>query len=302
VRSILVATPNALTTSVPSVLLARLSAYWQLSKPRLALLVWLSALASMWLPQVMVPASVLVAFAAGVWLVIASANGWNQVLEWRHDVRMRRTATRPIPSGKISARDAAIVSTLWGVVGILVLWFAVNPFTALLGAFALLMYVFVYTPMKRVSPWCTVVGAVAGAIPPAAGWTAAAGSLNWQAVLLFTVQFLWQFPHFWAIAWKYRQEYHEAGFHMVPFHDDEGFVVGKMMWLLSLALLAVSLIPFLTGWRSGFYAAGALLLGLWLTRSVQSFMHQPDGKRAMKVTFTSLGYLPLWLLLLILVY
>lgn len=301
-RSILVATPNALTTSVPSVLLARLSAYWQLSKPRLALLVWLSALASMWLPQVAFPASLLLAFAAGVWLVIASANGWNQVLEWRHDARMRRTATRPIPSGKICPKEAAIVSTLWGVAGTSVLWFAVNPLTALLGAFAMLMYVTVYTPMKRVSPWCTVVGAVAGAIPPAAGWTAVEGFLGWQAVLLFTVQFLWQFPHFWAIAWRYRQEYREAGFYMVPFHDDEGFLVGKMMWLLSLALLAVSMIPFLTGWRSGFYAAGALLLGLWLARSAQSFMRQPDGKQAMRVMFTSLGYLPLWLLLLILVY
>ena len=301
-KSILVATPNSWTTSVSSVLIARLCAYWQLSKPRLALLVWLSALASMWLPQAVFPVSVLLAFATGVWLVIASANGWNQVLEWRHDARMRRTATRPIPSGKISPREAAIVSTVWGAVGIVVLWLTVNPLTAMLGAFALLVYVLAYTPLKRVSAWCTVVGAVAGAIPPAAGWAAATGSLSWQAVLLFAVQFLWQFPHFWAIAWKYRHEYHEAGFHLVPFNDDEGFVVGRMMWLLSLALLAVSLIPFVTGWRSGFYAAGALLLGLWLARSAQSFMRQPDGKRAMKVMFTSLGYLPLWLLLLILAY
>lgn len=301
-KSILVATPNALTTSLPSAIFARLSSYWQLSKPRLAVLVWLSALASMWLPQAVFPFSVFVAFAAGVWLVIASANGWNQVLEWRYDARMRRTSTRPIPSGKISPKEAATVSTVWGAVGIVMLWLAVNPLTALLGAFALLLYVTVYTPMKRVSQWCTVVGAVAGAIPPAAGWTAVEGFLGWQAVLLFTVQFLWQFPHFWAIAWKYRQEYREAGFYMVPFHDDEGFVVGKMMWILSLVLLAVSIIPFLTGWRSGFYAAGALLLGLWLARSAYSFMRQPDGKRAMRVMFTSLGYLPLWFLLLILAY
>jgi heme O synthase-like polyprenyltransferase len=91
---------------------------------------------------------------------------------------------------------------------------------------------------------------------------------------------VWQFPHFWAIAWKYRQEYREAGFYMVPFHDDQGFVVGKMMWLLSLALLAVSLIPFLTGWRSGFYAAGALLLGLWLAHSFRAIFHAPAGWQA----------------------
>lgn len=300
-KSITVATPNSLAaTSASSAVLARLYAYWQLHKPRLALLVWLSALASMWLPGREFPPLLLVAFAAGVWLVIASANGWNQVLEWRHDARMPRTATRPIPSGKISPKEGALISTLWGVVGIVMLWRMVNPLTALLGAVALLTYVLAYTPLKRVSPWCTAVGAVAGAIPPVAGWTAVEGSLSWQAVLLFTVQFLWQFPHFWAIAWKYRHEYHEAGFHLVPFHDDDGFLVGKMMWLSSLTLLAVSLIPFMVGWRSGLYAAGVLVLGLWMIRSVQSFMRQPDGKLALKVMFTSLGYLPLWLALLIL--
>lgn len=302
-KSILVATPNSLTTSSAlSMLLSRFTAYWQLSKPRLALLVWLSALAAMWLPNIEFPRSLQLAFAVGVWLVVAAANGWNQVLEWRYDARMRRTATRPIPSGRLSPKEGAIVSTLAGLSGISVLWYAVNPLTALLGAFALFLYVLLYTPMKRMSPWCTVVGAVAGAIPPAAGWTAVQGSLGWQAVLLFAVQFLWQFPHFWAIAWKYRHEYREAGFHMVPFHDDEGFVVGKMIWLFSLALLVVSLTPFLTGWRSGVYAVGALLLGTWLILATRSFMLQPDGKVALRVMFTSLGYLPLWLALLILVH
>lgn len=275
-------------------------AYWQLSKPRVTLLVWLSALVALWLPGEPVSLARLVSLAVGVWLVVASANGLNETIEWRHDARMKRTANRPIPSGRLSVWEAAAVSTLWGVVGVAVLWRLVNPLTSLLGAFALLTYAFIYTPSKRLTPWCTVIGAVPGAIPPVMGWTAVTGSLNGEAVFLFVVQFLWQFPHFWAITWKYGSEYREAGFQMVPFHDEVGYRVGKAMLLFSVLLLLVSLTPTLLGWRSGGYASGALLLGWWMVRSTTRFVRHPDGKSAARVMLASLGYLPLWFALLML--
>ena len=148
--------------SIAGVPLSRLTALWQLSKPRVTLLVWLSALAAMWLPGTSVSLALLFTIALGVWLVVASANGWNQVLEWRYDAWMKRTAHRPIPSGRLSVAEAAAVSTLWGVSGVLVLWLFANPLTAMLGAFALLSYVLAYTPAKRLTAWCTVIGAVPG--------------------------------------------------------------------------------------------------------------------------------------------
>lgn len=298
-----VAATQTISVTLPSAGAApfsRIAACWQLSKPRVTLLVWLSALVAMWLPRVSVSPTLLFTVALGVWLVVASANGLNQVLEWRYDARMKRTARRPIPSGRLSVGEAAAVSTLWGTAGVLTLWYLANPITAVLGAFALLTYVFVYTPAKRVTPWCTVIGAVPGAIPPVMGWTAVRGQLGAEALFLFLMQFLWQFPHFWAIAWKYRHEYDEAGLRMLPFHDQEGFLLGKLMVVFTLVLVGLSLVPSLAGWRSAAYAVSALILGAWSLRTTLAFARQPAPRTALQVILSSVGYLPLWLLLLIL--
>ncbi|GIV14745.1 MAG: protoheme IX farnesyltransferase [Armatimonadota bacterium] len=298
----LVAAQNSIPLpSAVSPSLLRLVALWQLSKPRVTILVWLSALAAMWLPGKPFSWWVLVATATGVWLVVASANGWNQVLERCHDAQMKRTAQRPIPSGRLSAGEAAAISTLWGVIGVLVLWFFVNPLTAMLGAFALLTYVLAYTPAKRFTAWCTVIGAIPGAIPPVMGWTAVTGQLGTEALFLFLMQFLWQFPHFWAIAWKYRHEYREAGFRMLPFDDQEGILLGRLMLVFAIALVGASLVPALLGWRSALYTAGALILGAWSLHATLMFARQPAPTTALRVILTSVGYLPLWLLWLILV-
>ncbi|MGC8785593.1 MAG: heme o synthase [Armatimonadota bacterium] len=294
-------TQNSMTLpSAASIPLSRLGAFWQLSKPRVTLLVWLSALATVWLPRANVPVALLFAVALGVWLVVASANGWNQVIEWRYDARMKRTAHRPIPSGRLSVHEAAVVSTLWGVSGVLVLWLFANPLTAALGAFALLTYVLAYTPAKRFTAWCTVIGAVPGAIPPVMGWTAVRGQLGAEALFLFLMQFLWQFPHFWAIAWKYQHEYREAGFRILPFDDREGILLGRLMLGFSIAVIGLSLLPTIAGWRSALYAVGALGLGIWGVRATLAFARQPDPKTALRVILTSVGYLPLWFLWLIL--
>jgi protoheme IX farnesyltransferase len=277
-----------------------LGVLWQLSKPRVTLLVWLSALAAMLLNLSLLTPSVFLCTAVGVWLIVASANGFNQVLEWRHDAHMARTAQRPIPSGRLSTLTAAAISALWGTMGMVVLWFGTNPLTAQLGLFALLTYVLVYTPLKRVSAWCTAVGAVPGAIPPVMGWTAVHATLGAEAVFLFLMQYLWQFPHFWAIAWKYRSDYREAGFRMLPFDDDSGTRLSK--WVLAFAgmTVLVSLTPWVAGWRSVWYAVGVGLLGWWNLRSAFAFARRPSSQTARTVMLTSLGYLPLWFLWFIL--
>lgn len=295
------AVPRNMVTPIGKTALLDLGAYWQLSKPRVTLLVWLSALAAMWLPGTPFSPAQFIWLAVGVWLVVASANGLNETMEWRYDARMKRTAGRPIPSGRLSVVEAAVVSTLWGVAGVVVLWSLVHPLTSLLGAFALLTYALVYTPSKRLTPWCTVIGAVPGAIPPVMGWTAVTGHLSWEALFLFAVQFLWQFPHFWAIAWKYGAEYRQAGFRMVPFDDVSGVLVGRAMLALSVLLVVISLVPAVVGWRSVFYASGALLLGWWMVWMTWAFARQPGGRSATKVMLASLGYLPLWFTLFILV-
>lgn len=301
-KPIIAVTQNSVALpSAAGIPLSRLGAFWQLSKPRVTLLVWLSALATVWLPRANVSLALLFAVALGVWLVVASANGWNQVIEWRYDARMKRTAHRPIPSGRLSVDEAAVVSTLWGVCGVLILWLFANPLTAALGAFALLTYVLAYTPAKRFTAWCTVIGAVPGAIPPVMGWTAVTGQLGAEALFLFLMQFLWQFPHFWAIAWKYQREYREAGFRTLPFDDREGILLGRLMLGFSVVVIGLSLLPTIAGWRSALYAAGALLLGMWGFRATLAFARQPDPKTALRVILTSVGYLPLWFLWLILV-
>lgn len=295
-------TQNSIVLSSASdVFLSRLAALWQLSKPRVTVLVWLSALVAMWLPGKPFSLWLFLATAAGVWLVVASANGLNQVLEWRYDAQMRRTAHRPIPSGRLSVGKAAAVGVWWGIAGVLVLWFFVNPLTAVLAAFALLTYVLAYTPAKRFTAWCTVIGAVPGAIPPVMGWTAVAGQLGPEAIFLFLMQFLWQFPHFWAIAWKYQHEYREAGFRMLPFDDCKGILLGKLMLVFSIATVGLSVVPALAGWRSALYAAGALILGTWSLRATLAFARQPAPKTALRVILSSVGYLPLWLILLVLI-
>lgn len=286
--------------SAAGISLSQLVALWQLSKPRVTLLVWLSALATVWLPGTNVSFALLLAVALGVWLVVASANGWNQVIEWRYDARMKRTAHRPIPSGRLSVGAAAVVSTLWGFAGVVVLWLFVNPLTAVLGAFALLTYALAYTPAKRYTGLCTVIGAVPGAIPPVMGWTAVRGQLDAEALFLFLMQFLWQFPHFWAIAWKYQREYREAGFRMLPFDDQDGILLARLMLGFWIAIAGLSLVPAVAGWRSALYAVGALLLGGWGFRATLAFAKQPDPKTALGVILTSVGYLPLWFLWLIL--
>jgi len=176
----------------------------------------------------------------GTALVAAGTNALNQYVEREHDAKMRRTRLRPLPDGRISPRAALLFSSAISLIGTVYLGLAVNWLTAALGAFTLTSYIFVYTPLKRVSTICTLIGALPGAIPPLMGWTAATGRLGTPGWIAFAIVFLWQLPHFMAISWIYREDYGRAGFAMLAVRDEDGRATARQAILYSVLLLGVS--------------------------------------------------------------
>ncbi|HXE90887.1 MAG TPA: heme o synthase [Terriglobales bacterium] len=198
---------------------------------------------------------------AGIGLVAGGTGALNQVLEREGDRLMRRTDRRPLPAGRMSARHAAAVGLAATLGGTAYLALEANLLTGLLALATSATYLGLYTPLKRVSPICTFVGAFPGAMPPLLGWAAARGRVEWEAVVLFGIVFLWQFPHFHSIAWLYREDYERAGILMRPVVDGDGRATAREILVYSLALVPVTLAPSLLGMAGSVYAAGALALG-----------------------------------------
>jgi len=286
--------------SLWAVAIEKLHAYWLLSKPRVTLLVWLSTAAGLMLgaSAYSLSAGLILATLVGSWLVVASANAFNQVIEWRSDAQMERTALRPIPAGQVSAWEGWLVGMVWGLLGVLVLALLVNGLVALLGVLSIGLYAFAYTPLKRHTPFCTVVGAIPGAVPPMAGWVAATGHFAPPALLLFALQFVWQFPHLWAIAWFNRDDYRKVGIRLLPSQKPER--VAQLILLTTVTLIGVSLLilPFVSTPLP--YLLGALGLGVWHLHFSLRFYRVPDKQHARGVLLASVLYLPLLLLLLLL--
>lgn len=284
-------------------MMQKLRAYWMLSKPRVTILVWLTTLAGLILGGwgQTLQGGLIAATLIGSWLVIASANALNQAYEWRQDALMTRTANRPIPSGRISPLEGWLLGALWGVLGVAILGVWVNLSVAALGALSIIIYAFAYTPLKQRSHFSTAIGAIPGAIPPMAGWVAAQGGFSLEAWLLFALQFVWQFPHFWAIAWLYRHEYAKAGFHMLPYPDADAVSTARLALWYTLAMIVISLMftPFAA--HSWLYLLGALTLGLWAFSAAWRFLRTPDTPQGARgVLISSVLYLPLLLLWMIL--
>ena len=198
----------------------------------------------------------------GTALLAAGTNALNQYAERNVDAEMKRTRSRPLPAGRLGEMTALGFSVGISVVGTVYLAVLTNLLTAALGAAALLIYIFAYTPLKKRTWLCTVVGAVPGAIPPMMGWTAVTGSIDILAWVLFGIVFLWQMPHFFAIGWLYRSDYARAGFAMLPVLDPEGTRTSRQIVLYTIALLAVSLLTTVLGLTGALYFFGALTLGL----------------------------------------
>lgn len=235
----------------------------------------------------------------GTALVACGASALNQLWEREHDARMKRTADRPLPSGRMQPETVLVFGGACSVAGLLYLAFAVNLLTSLLGAITLASYVFVYTPLKRVTWLNTAVGAIPGALPPLMGWAAARNELTGEAWSLFAILFFWQIPHFLAIAWMYRDEYERAGFVMLPSVDPEGFRTGRQTVSHTLGLLTVSLSPFVFQLAGPVYLCGALLLGITFVIFALRFSQRLTRPWARLVFFASILYLPLLLGLMV---
>lgn len=293
---------RAAVAAAPAAVVSRLPDYLALTKPRVTLLVWISMLAGMAMGSISrgggIPFAVWLSALMGGYLVVAAANALNQAFEASRDARMERTARRPVPAGRVSAEEAVGVSIALGLAGVVTLMLFVNPLTAALGLASIVLYAFGYTPLKPRTHLCTLVGAVPGAIPPLAGWAAATGAIGPASLLLFAVQFLWQFPHFWAIAWLNRHDYARAGFKMLPFPGAGGRRTGLQCLRYSLALIPVGIgfAAFVS--HVAAYVLGAAALGLWLSLASGRFMMSASDGDARKLLHVTILYLPLMLLLM----
>jgi len=236
----------------------------------------------------------------GTTLLASGASALNQLFERDYDARMRRTEDRPLPSGRMQPGTVLIFGVLASVAGLVYLGLAVNLLTALLGAITLSSYVFIYTPLKRVTSLNTAIGAIPGALPPLMGWTAACGEITAEGWSLFAILFFWQLPHFLAIAWIYRDEYAKAGFVMLPLLDPEGLRTGRQAVSHTLGLLPVSLCPFLFRTVGPIYGIGALLLGLAFLWCAIQFSRDLTVPKARRLFYASILYLPFLLGLMVL--
>ena len=235
----------------------------------------------------------------GTALVACGAAALNQLLERELDAKMRRTEDRPLPSGRLSPDAVLIIGAVLSVAGLLDLLLMVNPLTAVLGALTLASYLFVYTPLKRITTLNTLIGAIPGAIPPLMGWTAARGEISAAGWSLFAILFLWQLPHFMAIAWLYREDYARAGFKMLPIVDPDGRKTAAQAVCHAFGLIPVSLFPALLGVAGVVYFVGAIVMGIAFLIFAIQFSRSLTAERARGLFIASIVYLPLLLGLLV---
>ncbi len=291
-------------TAEPSsrpIVLRRIADYVELTKPRIAMMALATLAVGSFAATVgLFDRTLLVHTLIGTGLLAAGASVFNQIFERDTDALMRRTQNRPLPAGRLGVTEAVVFGLLLSVAGLNYLLLFVNPLTALIGAATLVLYACVYTPVKRWTSLNTVVGAIPGALPPLMGWTAVRGSLDAEAWILFLIVFLWQFPHFLAIAWIYREDYARAGLKMLPVVDLKGRVTGRQMVAYSLALLPASLAPTVIGLTGPAYFFGALLLGVAFLAFAVAFAILATQTRARNLMRASLVYLPTLLTLMML--
>ena len=275
--------------------LARASAadWLELTKPRITVMVVFTAMVGFVVASPASPWSgLLTAALVGTGLVAGGASVLNMVIERDTDALMHRTRTRPIPAGRIRPAEARWFGALLTLGGLALLASLCGTLAALVAFSTWASYLFLYTPLKRRTHLSTLVGAVPGALPPVIGWAAASGRLEPGAFILFAIVFLWQIPHFLAIAWLYRDDYERGGFPMLPVIDREGRVTGRQAVLHSVALLVVSLAPVAAGLGGPVYLAGALILGVALTLAALRLARARNVVAARSLFLASVLYLP----------
>jgi protoheme IX farnesyltransferase len=271
---------------------SKLSDYTQLLKLRLSWLVVFSALTAYFMGTTDYSWMKILMLTLGGFLVTGSSNAFNQIIERDLDRLMDRTHNRPMPQGRLSKVEALIFSALTGIVGIVVLWVFMNPLSGILGLLALLSYVAVYTPMKRITPFAVFVGAFPGAVPPLLGWVAASGDIGLYGLVLFSIQFIWQFPHFWSLAWVLEDDYLKAGFRMLPSSQGKSKASAFQVLAYTIGLIPLGLLPFLFRMVSPIATAILLICGIYFSLKAIMLYRSLDRADARALMFASFIYLP----------
>ncbi len=279
----------------------KLAAYLELTKPRIAFMLVLTSAAGFYLGadkgfDVMLFVNSMI----GILLLAFGVATLNQVWERKSDALMERTASRPLPTQKVSFVEALVFGISLCVVAEIYLAFLVNQLTAILGLVVFVGYVLLYTPLKKYTSASTAIGALPGAMPPLMGWTASANEITLGAWILFSIIFLWQFPHFLAIAWMYKEQYAKAGIKMLPVLEPEGKITARQIVFFTSLLFPVSIAPFFIGLAGWVYLVGASLLGIWFLMASIKTARAKSVEQARKLLLVSVIYLPLLFALMVL--
>lgn len=273
--------------------LAKAKAFWELLKFRLSFLVAFScafgyALASPQINWVILPMLFLGGFLlSGASIIV------NQIIEKDLDKLMTRTKNRPLPTGRLSVNEAIAFCIICLSTGVIILLEFTNLFTTLLSILSMILYSFVYTPLKRVGPIAVLVGAIPGALPPLLGWTAATGHISHEAMIIFGIQFIWQFPHFWAIAWVADDDYKKAGFKLLPSGGQKDLNTAIQIMIYTLFLIPLGLLPAMFGITGINSAIAVTICGVLFLAQTFSLMKSGDRRSALKIMFGSFLYLPI---------
>jgi protoheme IX farnesyltransferase len=281
-----------------------LSDYWELTKPEVNFLIAMTTVAAFCLgspkPFVHFPWFLLLNTLLGTVLVASGAGALNQLIERKFDAQMRRTSRRPIAAGRVEPVHALVFGTLLSLTGVLYLALAVRPAASLLALLTLCAYLFFYTPIKRRTPWCTLVGAFPGAMPVLIGYVGATGKLDSEAWQLYAILFLWQFPHFMAIAWMYREDYARAGYRVLPIGTKKTRFMAWQSVLPALALVSVAFAPMVFRHANPVFVTGTLLLSLGFLYFAVRLALLRSNQSARRLLLVSILYLPLVFLLVVL--
>ncbi len=287
--------------SLPGVMpVSRWRDYWTLTKPEISFLVMISSLAGFLLGS---PGPIdvwrLLATMVGVTLTSGGSGVLNHYLERRIDVRMRRTAKRPLATGRIAPEVARNFGMLLVAAGLGILCPLTNPLTGMLAALTVVLYLYVYTPLKRVTKYNTLVGTLPGALPALGGFTAATNTAGAGGWALFAILLCWQMPHFFSLAWMYRKDYARAGYRMLPVVEPDGRSTGRQTLLFTVLLVFASVLPVVADVAGVLYLAGAVALGLWFLRPVVRFYRTLSVQDARRVLMASVLYIPLLVALIV---
>ena len=275
------------------IMIENIKLFFEITKFRLSLLVALSSVFGFFISSSKVDINDVFILLVGGYLISSSSVINNQILEKDLDKMMNRTNKRPIPTGRISIYKSVIMSIFSMIIGLFLISFYLNIYAALLSFISLILYSFVYTPMKKFGPIAVFIGAIPGALPPLIGWVASTGQITLEAIIIFSIQFIWQFPHFWAIAWMYDDDYKKVGFKLLPNNGEKNLNTAVNIMIYTLFLIPLGLLPTIFGITGIISGTVAVFLAIIFLAQTFKLINDYSRESAVKVMFSSFIYLPI---------